>query len=267
MARAFSVVEFPKAVSKAFTLVELLVAITIIVVLLALLTPAIDRAMSAAEKTRCGSNHHALGLATVQYVLESRRRLPPAYLWTTGGSGKIDHFGRESVYQSQPNWAGSLIPFLGGSRKVFLCPIVRGVHPPLTPDEFSDTSYLGNGVVYGRALSNVAGAILLQEFSSRMHAAYYRPVANPTLFYYWHWDAAFTTAERYSTAHDQSPETRAGDHGGGGGNLLYTDGHVEFRRLADLQARDFGLTGNGVSSQVEDDFNAPDNLGYQSIYR
>src|ERR1041385_7046662 len=47
----------------AFTLIELLVVVTIIVVLLALLTPALDRAIYRAELLRCGANQKGTGEA------------------------------------------------------------------------------------------------------------------------------------------------------------------------------------------------------------
>jgi prepilin-type N-terminal cleavage/methylation domain-containing protein len=60
----------------AFTLIELLVVITIIVVLLALLTPALDKAIYQAELAVCAANLDALGTSVLAYAFEHRRRYP-----------------------------------------------------------------------------------------------------------------------------------------------------------------------------------------------
>src|ERR1051326_3589056 len=59
-----------------FTLVELLVVITIIVVLLSLLAPAIDRAIYQAELARCGAQLRAIASQTVTYAMGARRTYP-----------------------------------------------------------------------------------------------------------------------------------------------------------------------------------------------
>jgi prepilin-type N-terminal cleavage/methylation domain-containing protein len=61
---------------RAFTLVELLVVVTIVVILLAPLTPALDRAMSAAEAARCGANLKGAGMALHLYLHDHRRTYP-----------------------------------------------------------------------------------------------------------------------------------------------------------------------------------------------
>lgn len=61
---------------RAFTLMELLVVITIIVVLLALLTPALDRAIYEAEMAVRGSNFKAMGAGLVTYAMEHKRVYP-----------------------------------------------------------------------------------------------------------------------------------------------------------------------------------------------
>jgi prepilin-type N-terminal cleavage/methylation domain-containing protein len=59
-----------------FTIVELLVVISIIVVLLALLAPALDQAIYQAELSVCGAKLRSLGGGLVNYALGSQRRYP-----------------------------------------------------------------------------------------------------------------------------------------------------------------------------------------------
>lgn len=59
-----------------FTLVELLVVITIVIVLLALLAPALDKAVYQAELAVCGSRLKALGSGVQAYALGFNRAYP-----------------------------------------------------------------------------------------------------------------------------------------------------------------------------------------------
>ena len=61
---------------KAFTLIELLVVITVIVVLLALLTPALDKAIYQAELAVCGTNLSATAGSANLYAFDSKRFYP-----------------------------------------------------------------------------------------------------------------------------------------------------------------------------------------------
>jgi len=60
----------------AFTLVELLVVITIIVILLALLTPALDKAVYQTELVQCAANQKVVAQAAINYAFDNKRWYP-----------------------------------------------------------------------------------------------------------------------------------------------------------------------------------------------
>jgi prepilin-type N-terminal cleavage/methylation domain-containing protein/prepilin-type processing-associated H-X9-DG protein len=84
--------------SGGFTLIELLVVIAIIAILAALLLPALARAKSQAQTTKCSSNMKQWGIATAMYVGDFRDTLPP--------------FGNSSSDWSKPFWFNLLAPYI-----------------------------------------------------------------------------------------------------------------------------------------------------------
>jgi prepilin-type N-terminal cleavage/methylation domain-containing protein len=72
----------------AFTLIELLVVVTIIVVLLALLTPSLDRAIYQAELAVCGAQLKGIADGSTLYAMDNTR----------------SYFYREGVYASNSSW-------------------------------------------------------------------------------------------------------------------------------------------------------------------
>jgi prepilin-type N-terminal cleavage/methylation domain-containing protein/prepilin-type processing-associated H-X9-DG protein len=99
--------------TKGFTLVELLVVIGIIALLISILLPSLNKARETANKAKCASNLHQLGLAILLYQQDNQQLYPktimdtiaaPLVTWGTGGTapGTVDPFqsttaGRETV--------------------------------------------------------------------------------------------------------------------------------------------------------------------------
>jgi len=69
---------------RAFTLVELLVVISIISLLMAILLPALGKARASANRTYCMANLHQIGIAMRSYLDDNRDIFPicAAYPWS-----------------------------------------------------------------------------------------------------------------------------------------------------------------------------------------
>ena len=95
---------------RAFTLVELLVVITIIGILIALLLPAVQAAREAARRSQCANNFKQVGLAMHNYH-ESRRCFPPGMFMRPAGSPNACGLTVAASYYGF-GWGAFLLPYL-----------------------------------------------------------------------------------------------------------------------------------------------------------
>ena len=85
-----------------FTLVELLVVITIIGILIALLLPAVQAAREAARRAQCTNNVKQIGLAVLNYESLSGV-FPPSGISMKSGNYGFSWIGRILPYTEQEN--------------------------------------------------------------------------------------------------------------------------------------------------------------------
>ena len=136
--------------SIAFTLVELLVVISIIGLLAGLAVPAINGGLKSAKAGACLSNLHQIGVATMAYAADNSFKLPNA------GSGTSDM------------WATQLAAFISTGTKskksIFVCPGSEKTVQEATGSDVAVTYGVHNGLMpKGGTASNISSVVRATE--------------------------------------------------------------------------------------------------------
>jgi prepilin-type N-terminal cleavage/methylation domain-containing protein len=130
----------------AFTMLELLVAIAIIVVLAALLLPAIASGKERARRTSCINNLRQFGLTLHLYGTDNRDKLPLGY--SELGEAQIARKESAGIDEHIPvitaTVRSNLIQCASGDEKFLLCPNLR---PPFS--RRGGSHFAGYGVLVG----------------------------------------------------------------------------------------------------------------------
>lgn len=139
-----------------FTLIEVLVVVSIIALLIAILLPSLGRARSQARMVSCQSNLKQLTMAFLVYAAEYKNRLPGASKdanadWL-GGSNQ----GGPSL---QPR-NGTVFKHMGRSTEAYTCPddVIKRDYTTNDSLKPCDYSYTSNALVSGAATEFLSGA-------------------------------------------------------------------------------------------------------------
>ncbi len=183
----------------AFTLIEILVVVSIIGLLVAILLPSLRRARGQAKRTVCAGNLRSIGIGFQAYLSETNDRMP--YASFLPSITPIPLEGDESIYI-----ADVLLPHTGGNPNVFKCP--RDEPGRTRPEPNNRLSY------FQTERSSY-------EYRTRLGGLTVAEYANS----YERWTGRINAENSFWILRDYN-----NFHGDGGSNgarrYLYTDGHV-----------------------------------------
>ena len=238
----------------AFTLVELLIVIAIIVILASILFPLFARARENARRSSCQSNLKQIVLAEMQYTQDYDERF-------TGGLTRLLPIGTAGLCGSGSGdynpWGYSLQPYIKNNQ-VFLCPSAGKPSGTYNCNFYKYVSYGWNNQALGWDLSATGGSKKLSQVETPAEVIMFAedlgdPTSNgtyPNAGYYLVYKPSYFTTNYppdagtpnwWETGYSKIPNTpgsnlreafaRVSQRHFEGSNIAYVDGHVKYAAL------------------------------------
>lgn len=247
----------------SFSLIELLVVISIMAVLMALLFPAVTSAREKARATKCKANLKNLHAAIINYANDHSLSLPRAlsaesynaqtFRWSQSVIGWVDwtDYTNEHPNPAAPGitrwWGptavrsvtnGTLFPYVGKNIKVYCCPSFAAYcgnsAPDGTPNPVAVRSYAMNSQVSGVSMTSIECSRRLlfadMTITNRVRGDYglmvisARGMCDPGNRDAW--DGHFNGIPTNFAGSNVAVEAIGAFHSGKG-NAVFVDGHVE----------------------------------------
>jgi prepilin-type processing-associated H-X9-DG protein/prepilin-type N-terminal cleavage/methylation domain-containing protein len=232
-----------------FTLIELLIVIAIIAILAALLLPPLARGKAAAKSAACKSNLRQLGLALNMYVGDYDK-YPGRRRYSNGLAGTLETEPVDKAllqlapYLQMPGNRYGDITLLSARLLVWHCPAVQ---PADIPNLFAESNnanikyvpsygYNGRGTAYTRQVLDLGlspRVVQLLPGDEVTSSVVLREIRGADVL---------VTAEMIAFGDDSPPSLLideispiaplVGDRHGGGANVAFCDGHVEYAKQA-----------------------------------
>ncbi|MBN2562010.1 MAG: prepilin-type N-terminal cleavage/methylation domain-containing protein [Phycisphaerae bacterium] len=150
---------------RAFTLLELLVVISILALLMGLLLPSLSQSRGEAEAMVCASNIRQIGLANNFYANDNHQYYCPGAADFMPTNLHRWHGMRDHPSQPFNGERGPLLPYLGSEGGIRACPSVRINLPENDPRRFEKNcgGYGYNLAFLGRQLEKATGGHYVVE--------------------------------------------------------------------------------------------------------
>ncbi|HEX8913675.1 MAG TPA: type II secretion system protein [Humisphaera sp.] len=230
---------------RAFTIVELVVAIGVLAVIISILLPSVARAREQAKRVNCGSNLRQIGVAATAFAQRNNGVFPMTYMMPDVAMKYSFRFplvvGTDASYAADDRWRTYGTPIqewkrYGAADEVWGCPTtgrgIRYYEPGAAPPEWgmiamTDYMYVG-GLCYSPSnLGKSTGRWGIAEPARTLFdkAPAEKILAADAVFYTggpgYAWDAKY--ARRYQINHPAATDATKVDYQA----ILYADGHVQ----------------------------------------
>jgi prepilin-type N-terminal cleavage/methylation domain-containing protein/prepilin-type processing-associated H-X9-DG protein len=241
---------------KGFTLVELLVVVTIIGLLMGILIPAVFKALEAANRASCANNLSQIGKAGRTYAASHRQKWPKVFTtdskyWDDVGNTRQDQTNPSTQAQDKKGVAPDsntanfwlLICVQGLTPESFICPSATKMHEAdKAVVRYTDVRDFRTQECVSYSYQNVFGKYTLTETASA-HSSTYAIAADANPLRYDFKDIAQKKLDE-QPQFEQTDETEqwnqdsniqelfelnSPNHNWAGQNVLYLDGHVEWK--------------------------------------
>jgi prepilin-type processing-associated H-X9-DG protein len=231
---------------EGFTPMELLVVIGTVTVLAMLIYPVFRQA-GPPRRGSCLNNMRQIGFGIHMYQTDFGK-LPPI-------PDPQQSFEYDFMCPSAANWPMHVLrPYWSlkdgiKAPRLLYCPAAKP-HPSLAyaPGPWTDCNLILSPLVLEKGLNwvrNPGAVILAQEFRFRSNMVLYEPERTGTGWTQWHcWNSLDGPGSGGGEYYDNLHKS--------GGNLIYVDGHVEYKKSMKLNSLDFGLVDmHGQSSPYQ----------------
>lgn len=193
--------------TKSFTLVELLIVVSIMAILMAILFPALSTARNQAKAIKCVNNKKQIGLIFAMYSQEQNDFMPT---WRWGGASVYERW-YQAIYLSGHSKMTRLDQYLG-------CP---------TPEATGGTVTKGETLAYNMRLADLK--IFLANTPSKKFL-----VGDCSAGYWFREDLTYRISSNFNPASSSTYGFYPWHNKLTSGSMLYLDGHANLLKVVNL---------------------------------
>jgi prepilin-type N-terminal cleavage/methylation domain-containing protein len=229
-----------KIIKYGFTLVELLVVISIIAILLAVLLPALGKAKKSAQKVVCMTRLDQLFLGGMAYAQNNNNKFPHQYADRINDHMLVSNPLTTTDPCEQDNWVRHIFPYIK-TREHLRCPANNVIINENRPTRENDISYTCNGVIShlgGANMKRTSKTVVYCDNPGKGNASVVRPFYNSVSAAE---VAKITTGKHWTGWMRYADGSLHPQEGHNGKCFSFLDGHVQYAKWQDVTSMWYGL--------------------------